>query len=131
MKDSIPANNLLHTFPETDVARSLQIPAPTLELDFRMSIKSNPKVLVGPGLWGQREWVAFVAGQWAGRWGKGLVLVRSNFVQRANFQLANHIMLGSDSPAVTTPKSLSKNSARVFAPHSPYKRRTIHRRTSW
>ncbi|CAG8056551.1 unnamed protein product [Penicillium salamii] len=74
MKDSIPANNLLHTFPEGDVARSLQIPAPTLELDFRMSIKMNPKVSVGPGIWGQREWVSFLGGQWAGRWGKGIVL---------------------------------------------------------
>ncbi|KAG0157255.1 hypothetical protein PDIDSM_4440 [Penicillium digitatum] len=74
MKDSIPANNLLHTFPEGDVARSLQIPAPSLELDFRMSIKMNPKVSVGPSVWGQREWVSFVGGQWAGRWGKGIVL---------------------------------------------------------
>lgn len=75
MKDSIPANNLLHTFPEGDVARSLQIPAPTLELDFRMSIKMNPKVSVGESIWGQRDWVTFVGGQWAGRWGKGVVLV--------------------------------------------------------
>ncbi|KAJ5952953.1 uncharacterized protein N7479_011366 [Penicillium vulpinum] len=74
MKDSIPANNLLHTFPEGDVARSLQIPAPSLELDFRMSIKMNPKVSVGPSIWGQREWVSFIGGQWAGRWGKGIVL---------------------------------------------------------
>ncbi|KAI2688258.1 hypothetical protein DTO027I6_2478 [Penicillium roqueforti] len=74
MKDSIPANNLLHTFPEGDVARSLQIPAPSLELDFRMSIKMNPKVSVGPSVWGQREWVSFIGGQWAGRWGKGVVL---------------------------------------------------------
>lgn len=75
MKDSIPANNLLHTFPEGDVARSLQIPAPTLELDFRMSIKMNPKVTVGQSIWGGREWVSFLGGQWAGRWGKGIVLV--------------------------------------------------------
>lgn len=75
MKDSIPANNLLHTFPEGDVARSLQIPAPTLELDFRMSIKMNPKVAVGQSIWGQRDWVSFMGGQWAGRWGKGIVLV--------------------------------------------------------
>jgi hypothetical protein len=74
MKDSIPANNLLHTFPEGDIARSLQIPAPTLELDFRMSIKMNPKVAVGPSIWGQRDWVTFIGGQWAGRWGKGIVL---------------------------------------------------------
>ncbi|PTU18857.1 hypothetical protein P175DRAFT_0335988 [Aspergillus ochraceoroseus IBT 24754] len=74
MKDSIPANNLLHTFPEGDVARSLQIPAPNLELDFRMSLKMNPKVAVGPSIWGQRDWVTFIGGQWAGRWGKGVVL---------------------------------------------------------
>jgi hypothetical protein len=79
MKDSIPANNLLHTFPEGDIARSLQIPAPTLELDFRMSIKMNPKVAVGPSIWGQRDWVTFIGGQWAGRWGKGIVLVSTPF----------------------------------------------------
>ncbi|KAJ5123065.1 hypothetical protein N7448_009162 [Penicillium atrosanguineum] len=74
MKDSIPANNLLHTFPEGDVARSLQIPVPTLELDFRMSIKLNPKVNIGQSIWGGQEWVSYVGGQWAGRWGKGVVL---------------------------------------------------------
>ena len=76
MKDSIPANNLLHTFPEGEVARSLQLPTPTLELDFRMSIKMNPRVSVGQTLWGQRDWVSFIGGQWAGRWGKGIILVR-------------------------------------------------------
>lgn len=75
MKDSIPANNLQHSFPEGDIARSLQLPIPTLELDFRMSLKLNPTVTVGQGLWGQRDWVTFVGGQWAGRWGKGIVLV--------------------------------------------------------
>lgn len=80
MKDSIPANNLLHTFPEGDVARSLQIPAPSLELDFRMSIKMNPRVSVGQSLWGQRDWVSFLGGQWAGRWGKGIILVCLHFI---------------------------------------------------
>jgi hypothetical protein len=75
MKDSIPANNLLHTFPEGEVARSLQLPVPTLELDFRLSLKVNPKVGVGPSIWGLRDWVTFVGGQWAGRWGKGVVVV--------------------------------------------------------
>lgn len=75
MKDSIPANNLLHTFPEGDIARSLQIPVPSLELDFRLSLKINPKVNVGQTHVGQRDWISFVGGQWAGRWGKGVVLV--------------------------------------------------------
>jgi hypothetical protein len=75
MKDSIPANNLLHTFPEGDIARSLQIPVPSIELDFRMSIKLNPKIAIGNSLWGSRDWLSFVGGQWAGRWGKGIILV--------------------------------------------------------
>ncbi|KAL4740006.1 hypothetical protein BDV11DRAFT_204616 [Aspergillus similis] len=89
MKDSIPANNLLHTFPEGEVARSLQLPVPTLELDFRLSLKVNPKVGVGPTIWGLRDWVTFVGGQWAGRWGKGVVLVtvRDSTSLRANFLL--------------------------------------------
>lgn len=76
MKESIPANSLQHTFPEGDIARSLQIPTPSLDLDWRMSIKLNPTVALGPTIWGQRDWVTFVGGQWAGRWGKGIVLVR-------------------------------------------------------
>ena len=75
MKEAIPANNLLHRFDENDVARSLQLPPPTLELDFRMSVKLNPRVAVGPGMFGHRNWVSFIGGQWAGRWGKGIVIV--------------------------------------------------------
>ncbi|KIV85438.1 hypothetical protein, variant [Exophiala sideris] len=74
MKESIPANNLLHRFDEGDVARSLQLPTPTIELDFRMSIKVNPRISVGTGLFGHRDWVSIVGGQWAGRWGKGIVI---------------------------------------------------------
>lgn len=75
MKESIPANNLLHRFDEGDIARSLQIPPPTLELDFRISIKLNPKISVGSALYGHRDWVSIVGGQWAGRWGKGIIIV--------------------------------------------------------
>ena len=75
IKDSIPANNLLHRFDEGDIARSLQLPAPSLELDFRMSVKLNPKVSVGPTMFGSRNWISFIGGQWAGRWGKGMVIV--------------------------------------------------------
>ena len=77
MKESIPANNLLHRFDENDVARSLAIPAPTLELDFRMSVKLNPKINLGAGMYGNRNWISFIGGQWAGRWGKGIVIVSS------------------------------------------------------
>ncbi|RJE26362.1 hypothetical protein PHISCL_01335 [Aspergillus sclerotialis] len=103
MKDSIPANNLLHTFPENDIARSLQIPVPTLDLDFRMSIKMNPKVAVGPSIWGHRDWVSFVGGQWAGRWGKGIVLPGgqdSQVVTKESITklVANFILQTADDP---------------------------------
>lgn len=75
MKDSIPANNLLHKFDEGEIARSLQLPTPTLELDFRMSVKLSPRVSLGPGLFGEQNWISFVGGSWAGRWGKGIVIV--------------------------------------------------------
>ncbi|EGE83030.2 hypothetical protein, variant [Blastomyces dermatitidis ER-3] len=91
MKDSIPANNLQHSFPEGDIARSLQLPIPTLELDFRMSLKLNPTVTVGQGLWGQRDWVTFVGGQWAGRWGKGIVLPGGQDSQVVVKELSTHI----------------------------------------
>jgi Protein of unknown function (DUF3237) len=87
MKDSIPANNLLHKFDEAEIARSLQIPTPTLELDFRMSIKLNPRVSLGPGLFGERNWVSFVGGSWAGRWGKGVVIVSSRCEQLRGLKL--------------------------------------------
>ncbi|KAK5089985.1 hypothetical protein LTR05_000153 [Lithohypha guttulata] len=77
MKDSIPANNLLHRFDEGEVARSLSLPQPALDLDFRMSVKLNPKVAIGSSTAtnsGQRNWISFIGGQWAGRWGKGIVI---------------------------------------------------------
>ncbi|KAJ9210805.1 hypothetical protein DTO166G4_7576 [Paecilomyces variotii] len=103
MKDSIPANNLLHTFPEGDIARSLQIPTPSLELDFRMSIKLNPKVSVGAGIWGQRDWITFIGGQWAGRWGKGVVLPGGQDSQVVVKELAtsikaNYMLQTADEP---------------------------------
>ncbi|KAK2804929.1 hypothetical protein FQN50_006439 [Emmonsiellopsis sp. PD_5] len=91
MKDSIPANNLQHSFPEGDIARSLQLPQPSLELDFRMSVKLNPTVTVGHGIWGQRDWITCLSGQWAGRWGKGIVLPGGQDSQVVVKELSTHI----------------------------------------
>ena len=57
-------------------APSIQVPKPGLERDFRMSVRVNPKISVGPSIWGQRDWVTFIDGHWNGRWGKGTVVVR-------------------------------------------------------
>lgn len=75
LKERIPANNLRHQFDQDDVASSLAIPTPSLDLDFRMSIRVKPKLNVGSGSTGRQSWVSCIGGQWAGRWGKGVLLV--------------------------------------------------------
>ncbi|KKY22754.1 hypothetical protein UCRPC4_g03079 [Phaeomoniella chlamydospora] len=39
-----------------------------------MSVKLNPALSLGPTLFGPKRWISFVGGQWAGRWGKGIVI---------------------------------------------------------
>ena len=51
------------------------VPKPQLERDFQMSLQVNPKIGVGPTIWGQKGWMSFVSGHWNGRWGKGTVVV--------------------------------------------------------
>ena len=75
LKDKIPANNLLHQFDEDDVASSLALPAPSFDLDFRMSIRVKPKLNIGAGASGRQSWISCIGGQWAGSWGKGVLLV--------------------------------------------------------
>lgn len=60
----------------SSLAHSFGVPQPRLERDFQMSVQLNPKIGVGPGIWGQRNWLGFVSGHWNGRWGKGIVMVR-------------------------------------------------------
>ena len=60
---------------DSSASRSFPIPKPVLERDFQMSVQLNPKISVGPGIWGQRNWVGYISGHWNGRWGKGTVVV--------------------------------------------------------
>lgn len=60
---------------DSSTSRSYPIPKPTLERDFQMSVQLNPKISVGPGIWGQRNWISYISGHWNGRWGKGTVVV--------------------------------------------------------
>jgi hypothetical protein len=83
LKDKIPANNLRHQFDEDDVASSLALPPPAFDLDFRMSIRVKPKLNVGMGTSGRQSWISCVGGQWAGSWGKGVLLV-SSFLSTLN-----------------------------------------------
>lgn len=78
---------------------SFPIPKPQLERDFQMSVQLNPKISVGPGIWGQRNWVSFISGHWNGRFGKGTVLVSNPRVANLIRTFADQVHL---SPAVKT-----------------------------
>lgn len=90
LKDKIPANNLRHQFDEDDVASSLALPAPALDLDFRMSIRVKPKLNVGASPAGRQSWISCIGGQWAGTWGKGVLLV--SFTPLSSFAVTASMM---------------------------------------
>ncbi|KAI5843153.1 hypothetical protein BZA05DRAFT_411281 [Tricharina praecox] len=39
-----------------------------------MVVDLNPRVSVGAGPWGQRNWISFTGGRWAASWGSGVVV---------------------------------------------------------
>ncbi|KAL8719078.1 MAG: hypothetical protein Q9225_003873 [Loekoesia sp. 1 TL-2023] len=71
--------------------QTFPIPKPNLERDFQMSVQLNPKISVGPGIWGQRNWVSFISGHWNGRWGKGTVVPGGQDSQLIAPDLSTHI----------------------------------------
>ncbi|GAB1310729.1 hypothetical protein MFIFM68171_00939 [Madurella fahalii] len=106
LKEKIPANNLRHQFDQDDVASSLALPTPGLDLDFRMSIRVKPKINVGAGNFGRQSWISCVGGQWAGRWGKGILLPGGQDAQTTVKDTATRIdarylmQTGDEHPAV-------------------------------
>jgi hypothetical protein len=111
LKDKIPANNLRHQFDEDDVASSLALPAPALDLDFRMSIRVKPKLNVGGGPSGRQAWISCMGGQWAGTWGKGILLVSSS-LSSASFSTQKP-NLPPHSPTDKTPRPWSRTRRRA------------------
>ncbi|KAH8803133.1 hypothetical protein F5884DRAFT_888264 [Xylogone sp. PMI_703] len=67
---SARANELASAYPHP----TLSLPHPSLNLDFRMAVKLEPRISVGPTPLGQRNWIAFTGGTWSGTWGAGTVL---------------------------------------------------------
>ena len=76
---------------DSSASRSFPIPKPVLERDFQMSVQLNPKISVGPGIWGQRNWVSYISGHWNGRWGKGTVVVRDPLVSALSYSLLSTV----------------------------------------
>ena len=91
LREKIPANSLLNQFDPDDIASSVSVPAPTLELDFRMSIQVKPTLSVGAGNIGRLSWVSCRGGHWAGRWGKGTIQPGGQDTQTAVSETATNI----------------------------------------
>lgn len=52
---------------------NIKIPAPSATHDLRITVDLNPKISVGPGDWGQRNWISFSGGHWIATWGRGTI----------------------------------------------------------
>jgi len=74
---------------DSSASRSFPIPKPVLERDFQMSIQLGPRIPVGPGIWGQRNWIGYVSGHWNGRWGKGTIVVSSPSLTLIYYHIAD------------------------------------------
>ncbi|RFU30622.1 hypothetical protein B7463_g5724, partial [Scytalidium lignicola] len=82
---------------------TLSLPHPSLNLDFRMAIKLEPRISVGPTPLGQRNWIAFTGGTWSGTWGAGTVLSGGQDCQlvtpdNSTRVEANYLLKTSDNP---------------------------------
>ena len=108
---------------DSSASRSFPIPKPLLERDFQMSVQLNPKISVGPGIWGQRNWVSYISGHWNGRWGKGTVVV--SLYTSSSLHPTNFHSLGAKIPSSSHLTSLP-----ILTPSTCFKPTTTHLHTS-
>ncbi|KAM0723970.1 hypothetical protein Q7P37_000961 [Cladosporium fusiforme] len=69
----MPMSSTKTSFPLSSNASDLELPVPKLELDFKISVQLNPRINVGKGPWGDRNWISFSGGEWNASWGQGTV----------------------------------------------------------
>ncbi|EJT72248.1 hypothetical protein GGTG_09114 [Gaeumannomyces tritici R3-111a-1] len=64
---------VLSRFPPGSLSATTALPVPGLTVDFRLKVDLNPKIGLGEGPWGLRNWVSFKGGEWSASWGGGAV----------------------------------------------------------
>lgn len=55
---------------------SLEAPKPSMAYDMHIECDLNPRIHVGAGPWGQRNWISFTGGTFTAEWGSGVIEVR-------------------------------------------------------
>jgi hypothetical protein len=69
------ADEISAGFSAGSLARTIGLPKPRLERDFRMQARLEGKVALGRSCWGERNWIGICGGEWSAAWGKGTVVV--------------------------------------------------------
>lgn len=69
------ADTISAGFSAGSLARTIALPAPRLEQDFRMQARLEGKVALGRSCWGERNWIGICGGEWSAAWGRGTVVV--------------------------------------------------------
>lgn len=69
------ADKISAGFSAGSLARTIGLPAPRLERDFRMQARLEGKIALGQSCWGTRNWIGICGGEWSATWGKGMVVV--------------------------------------------------------
>lgn len=69
------ADEISAGFSAGSLARTIGLPAPRLERDFRMQARLEGKIALGQSCWGTRNWIGICGGEWSATWGKGTVVV--------------------------------------------------------
>lgn len=67
-------------FSAGSLARTIALPTPRLERDFRMQARLEGKVALGRSCWGERNWIGICGGEWSAAWGKGTVVVSFDYI---------------------------------------------------
>lgn len=69
------ADKISAGFSAGSLARTIALPAPRLQRDFRMQARLEGKIALGQSCWGTRNWIGICGGEWSATWGKGTVVV--------------------------------------------------------
>lgn len=64
---------MLSRFPAGSLPATTALPVPGLTADFRLKVDLNPKIGLGEGPWGLRNWISFNGGRWSASWGGGTI----------------------------------------------------------
>ncbi|KAG8157150.1 hypothetical protein KVR01_012858 [Diaporthe batatas] len=97
------ADQISAGFSAGSLARTIGLPTPRLERDFRMQASLEGKVALGRSCWGERNWIGICGGEWSATWGKGTVVPGGQDAQlltekKSTFVDTRYLLATADAP---------------------------------